>query len=69
MPSDPNNSSDQYLKVIKWPLYSEDKQDYLEIGEGLNVKSNGIYAERFQLWDRLFPINEMLNSNITQCQV
>lgn len=67
--SDPNNASDEYLKVVNWPLYSEDKKNYLEIGQNLNVKMNGIYPERFQLWDRLFPIKEMLNANNGQCRI
>ncbi|TMW42427.1 hypothetical protein DOY81_012491, partial [Sarcophaga bullata] len=54
--SDPNNSTDQYLKDIKWPLYSENKQEYLEIGQNLNVKSNGIYPGSVSsCLDRLFP--------------
>ncbi|KAM7359456.1 uncharacterized protein ACRADG_012798 [Cochliomyia hominivorax] len=67
--SDPNNASDDYLKCVKWPLYSESKKEYLEIGENLDVKSNGIFQERFQLWDRLFPIPEMLNTKTEQCKV
>ncbi|XP_023300386.2 juvenile hormone esterase-like [Lucilia cuprina] len=67
--SDPNNASDEYLKAVKWPLYSEEKKQYLDIGQNLNVKSNGIFPERFQLWNRLFPINEMLVSNNAQCKI
>ncbi|XP_065371729.1 juvenile hormone esterase-like [Calliphora vicina] len=68
--SDPNNASDNYLKEVEWPLYSQDKKQYLEIGQNLNVKFNGIFQERFQLWDRLFPITEMLNSNSEQqCRI
>ncbi|XP_065371728.1 juvenile hormone esterase-like [Calliphora vicina] len=67
--SDPNNASDDYLKAVEWPLYSEDKKQYLEIGQHLNVKSNGIFQKRFQFWDELFPISEMLNSYNGQCRI
>ncbi|XP_065371731.1 juvenile hormone esterase-like [Calliphora vicina] len=66
---DPNNASDDYLKEVIWPLYSEDKKQYLEIGQSLNVKSNANLLERSQLWDRLFPISEMLNPHNEQCKL
>lgn len=62
--SDPNNSTDEYLKSMKWPLYNQTKRQYLEIGNDLNVKSNGIYTERMQLWDRLFPLQDMINPKL-----
>ncbi|KAM7360156.1 carboxylic ester hydrolase-like [Cochliomyia hominivorax] len=65
--SDPKNCADDYIKSAKWPLYSEDKKEYLEIGQDFKVKSNGFYEERFQFWNKLFPINEMLNSNSGEC--
>lgn len=66
--SDPNNDADSYLKTVKWPLYTEDKKHYLEIGKNMIVKSNGIYPERFKLWDLHFPIPEMLYANNTRPQ-
>ncbi|KAM7362757.1 juvenile hormone esterase-like [Cochliomyia hominivorax] len=67
--SDPNNASDTYLKSIKWPLYTEDKKQYLEIGQNLSVKSNGVFSERFHFWDRLFPLSDMFKSNVPQCKI
>lgn len=67
--SDPNNASDDYLKAVTWPLYSEDKKQYLEIGQDLNVKANGFYEERYKFWDNLFPFKEMLNPNREKCSV
>ncbi|KAM7359455.1 uncharacterized protein ACRADG_012788 [Cochliomyia hominivorax] len=66
---DPNNADDDYLKVINWPLYTDNRKEYLEIGEHLKIKSNGIFPERFQVWDQLFPISDMLNSNYKQCKI
>ncbi|XP_073818496.1 juvenile hormone esterase-like [Musca autumnalis] len=62
--SDPNNYSDDYLKNLKWPLYDQSKKQYLEIGNNLNVKTNGIFPQRMQLWDRLFPLQDMINRNL-----
>lgn len=57
---DPNSQADQYLKNIHWPTYDLSKKQYLEIGNDLKIKSNGIYPERMELWDRLFPVEDML---------
>lgn len=67
--SDPNNAADDYLKFVNWPLYSEDKKLYLEIGEHLNVKSYAPFRDRIREWDRLFPISEMLNPLKEQCKI
>lgn len=57
-------STDEYLKNLKWPLYDDRRKQYLEIGSELTVKTNGIFLERMQLWDRLFPIEDMVNTNL-----
>lgn len=62
--SDPNNQSDEHLRNLKWPLYDDKMKSYLEIGDELNVKLHGIFPERLQLWDRLFPIEDMLSRNL-----
>ncbi|XP_073818499.1 juvenile hormone esterase-like [Musca autumnalis] len=62
--SDPNNCTDEYLKNLKWPLYDNRNKQFLEIGNDLNVRTNGIFLERMQLWDRLFPIEDMINKNL-----
>ncbi|XP_013110450.2 carboxylic ester hydrolase [Stomoxys calcitrans] len=61
---DPNNPSDEYLKNLRWPLYDQRRKQYLEIGNDLTIKANGIYPERMQLWDNLFPIQEMINNSL-----
>ncbi|XP_075162602.1 juvenile hormone esterase-like [Haematobia irritans] len=61
---DPNNPSDEYLKNLQWPLYDQKMKQYLEIGLDMNVKSNGIFSDRMQLWDNLFPIQNMINRNL-----
>uniref|UniRef100_A0A1I8PSZ6 Carboxylic ester hydrolase n=1 Tax=Stomoxys calcitrans TaxID=35570 RepID=A0A1I8PSZ6_STOCA len=58
--SNPNNPSDEYLSKLNWPLYDEKTKTYLEIGNDMNVKSDGIYPERMQLWDRIFPSNDVM---------
>ncbi|XP_075162506.1 carboxylic ester hydrolase-like [Haematobia irritans] len=62
--SDPNQPMDEYLKNIKWPLYNDRKKQYLQIGYELDVRQNGIFLERMQLWDRLFPLEDMVNKNL-----
>uniref|UniRef100_A0A1I8P7C1 Carboxylic ester hydrolase n=1 Tax=Stomoxys calcitrans TaxID=35570 RepID=A0A1I8P7C1_STOCA len=62
--SDPNQPMDEYLKNLKWPLYNDRKKPYLQIGNELTVKQNGIFLERMKLWDRLFPIEDMINRNL-----
>ncbi|XP_011208510.2 bile salt-activated lipase [Bactrocera dorsalis] len=53
---DPNKATDEYLKDIKWPPYTEDKKSYLVIGKDLNIGEGGIFTQRFQIWDELFPV-------------
>uniref|UniRef100_A0A034WHL8 Carboxylic ester hydrolase n=1 Tax=Bactrocera dorsalis TaxID=27457 RepID=A0A034WHL8_BACDO len=53
---DPNKATDEYLKDIKWPPYTEDKKSYLVIGKDLNIEEGGIFTQRFQIWDELFPV-------------
>ncbi|XP_023158747.1 venom carboxylesterase-6 [Ceratitis capitata] len=53
---DPNNATDEYLKNLKWPVYNNEKKPYLVIGKDLDVKEGGVFTERFQVWDELFPV-------------
>ncbi|XP_039948695.1 bile salt-activated lipase [Bactrocera tryoni] len=53
---DPNSATDEYLKDIKWPPYTEDKKSYLVIGKDLDIGEGGIFTQRFQIWDELFPV-------------
>lgn len=55
--SNPNDSKDGYLKDFEWPMYTDSKKEYLEIGENLTKIKGGIFVDRFQLWDSLFPLN------------
>uniref|UniRef100_A0A1A9WY03 Carboxylic ester hydrolase n=1 Tax=Glossina brevipalpis TaxID=37001 RepID=A0A1A9WY03_9MUSC len=52
----PNDSKDAHLKNIQWPIYTDTKKEYLEIGDNLIKKSGGVFIDRFQLWDSLFPL-------------
>ncbi|XP_054733622.1 juvenile hormone esterase [Anastrepha obliqua] len=53
---DPNNDADAYLKDLHWPPYNGNTKPYLNIGAKLAVSSGGIFPERFQNWDKLFPV-------------
>ncbi|KAL9898541.1 juvenile hormone esterase-like [Glossina fuscipes fuscipes] len=52
----PNDSKDSYLKNFEWPTYTDSKKEYLEIGDNLTKINGGIFMDRFQLWDSLFPL-------------
>lgn len=40
---------------VDWPLLTAKKNLYLEIGNEFTIKSD-MFAERYALWDRLFPL-------------
>uniref|UniRef100_A0A1I8NSN8 Carboxylic ester hydrolase n=1 Tax=Stomoxys calcitrans TaxID=35570 RepID=A0A1I8NSN8_STOCA len=61
---DPNNPLDPFLKNLQWPLYDSSKKAYLEIGNELKIKQHGIYPKRMELWDCLFPVQEIRNTNL-----
>ncbi|XP_013110447.2 juvenile hormone esterase [Stomoxys calcitrans] len=61
---DPNKCQDEYLKDILWPTYTADRKEYLEIGSQVHLKTRGIFAERLEFWDNLFPAGEMLNTDV-----
>ncbi|ALC45678.1 CG4757 [Drosophila busckii] len=52
----PHNSTDEYLRELSWPLHTASKPSYLQIDENLTSKSGHINAERYQIWDELFPL-------------
>lgn len=56
--SDPNNPQDECLKNLKWDLYTPGQKEYLEIGDDLKMKTGGIYTDRFEVWEKLFPIDQ-----------
>uniref|UniRef100_A0A1B0F029 Carboxylesterase type B domain-containing protein n=1 Tax=Lutzomyia longipalpis TaxID=7200 RepID=A0A1B0F029_LUTLO len=53
----PNDPTDEYLKVLKWTPYSPLLDNYLEIGNEENfAMKQGLYADRYSIWDELFPL-------------
>ncbi|GAB0094319.1 Carboxylic ester hydrolase [Sergentomyia squamirostris] len=53
----PNDSEDEYLKKMQWTPYTSTVDNYLEIGNGENfTMREGLFAERFRIWDELFPL-------------
>ena len=46
---DPNDP-----KLPKWPAYSVDKRQYLDLGDNITAKS-GLYNEYFGLIDEIVP--------------
>uniref|UniRef100_A0A1B0DNC5 Carboxylesterase type B domain-containing protein n=1 Tax=Phlebotomus papatasi TaxID=29031 RepID=A0A1B0DNC5_PHLPP len=53
----PNNPNDEYLRNLKWTPYSSLLDNYLEIGNADNfTMREGLYTERFRIWDELFPL-------------
>lgn len=43
-------------KNVTWEPYSPEKDNYLEISENPKMKK-GLYPDRMQKWDSLFPLN------------
>ncbi|XP_056638295.1 juvenile hormone esterase-like [Diorhabda sublineata] len=52
----PTPESSTALNKIKWQPYTPQDRKYLDIGEKLVMKEN-LLENRFQEWDRLYPIN------------
>lgn len=42
------------LNEMTWNKYDVALENYLEIGTHL-VEKNGLYLERFKIWDELYP--------------
>lgn len=53
----PNNETDEYLKNVTWMSLESDKSNYLDIGNVDLKMKNGLYTERYALWEQLFPLN------------
>ncbi|XP_017854015.1 venom carboxylesterase-6 [Drosophila busckii] len=53
---DPNKPSDERLRNIRWRPFSFKKRYYLDIGDELSMLE-GLNAERYEIWKRLFPLN------------
>lgn len=59
--SNPNEGiGKEILKDVEWKLRTPDRDYYLEIGEEFQLRED-LYKERFDLWDRLFPLADRLN--------
>ncbi|CAD7085435.1 unnamed protein product [Hermetia illucens] len=54
--SDPNNPSDEYLRNTHWTPFNTKQEQYLDIGEDLEMKHH-LYSDRFNVWDNLFPLH------------
>lgn len=48
----PNNVSDVYLADMVWPKHDAESEFFLDIGSHL-VEKNGMYLDRFNVWDSL----------------
>lgn len=48
----PNNSTDAYLSEMNWPTLDAENEYYMDIGLNL-VEKQGLYLERFTVWDNL----------------
>jgi len=49
---DPNNPNDEFLADMNWPKHNSGNEYFLDIGEHL-IEKQGLYLERFQVWDSL----------------
>jgi hypothetical protein len=52
----PNNKSDEVIGHTTWPAYDKNSHNFLNIGDNLTI-DQGLYEERFKVWDELFPLN------------
>lgn len=63
--SNPNEGiGKDILKDVEWKLRTSDRDYYLEIGEEFQLRED-LYKERFELWDRLFPLANRLDLSKT----
>ncbi|KAK9692517.1 Carboxylesterase family [Popillia japonica] len=53
----PDHSTE--LNNVHWVPYSQKLSNYMEIGNNLVMKQN-LYEERYQEWEKLFPLDEYL---------
>ncbi|XP_063220824.1 esterase E4-like [Bacillus rossius redtenbacheri] len=51
----PTPGASSLLGNVTWPTFNERSLNYLDIGSQLVVKQ-GLYQDRFNTWDRLFPL-------------
>jgi carboxylesterase type B len=59
----PNNNTDEYLKDMNWPKHDSTNEFYLEIGTHM-VEKNGLFLERFAVWDKLTSGVSKMHLNI-----
>ena len=58
----PNNPDDEFLAEMNWPKYDRQDEYFLDIGNHL-VEKQGLYLERYHVWDRMetFPEKPLQN--------
>lgn len=61
----PNDPTDEYLNQTTWQPTTKDQPNYLDIGNELVMKAN-LNIERYNVWNRLFPINYSRNKSNSQ---
>lgn len=52
----PNDPEDEITNTTTWLQYDTENEYYLNIGNTLEVEK-GLNNERFEIWDKLFPID------------
>jgi carboxylesterase type B len=53
----PNNrSKDSNIFDLDWTTYDNFRENYLEIGENLVMKTQ-LYLDRYRVWESIFPMN------------
>lgn len=60
---DPNNKTDEFLSDMDWDPLESNGSNYLDIGAKFTMK-NGLFAERYCFWDKLFPSKQRLSKNL-----
>lgn len=53
--SNPNNSTDEHLVTMNWPVFDEKDAFYLDMGRHL-VEKHGLFLNRFARWN--ITVNE-----------
>lgn len=56
----PNNQSKEYLEDLVWPPNTDATEWYLDIGNHM-VEKNGLFLERFTVWDNFEMNSTLLN--------
>lgn len=53
--NEPIPKNNDLFKGVNWATLDPKQSNYLEITDGFTMKSK-MYADRYALWDRLFPL-------------